>query len=54
MNERDRETITLGATLFVNIAAIGVGIAMFEGKSDVLGIAVIFALLAFYSIRRLG
>ena len=53
MNERDRETIRLGATLFANIAAIGVGVAMFEGKPAAMGIAAFFGLLAFYTIRRL-
>ncbi|MFG6375084.1 MAG: hypothetical protein K1W05_03985 [Desulfovibrio sp.] len=53
MNERDKEIIKLGATLFANIAAIGVGVAMFENKPGLLGLAIIFALLAFYTIRRL-
>ena len=35
------------------MAAIGVGVAMFEGKGEIPGIAVFFALLAFYTIRRL-
>ena len=53
MNKRDKETIKLGATLFANIAAIGVGVAMFENKPGLLGLAIIFALLAFCTIRRL-
>ncbi len=53
MNKRDKETIKLGATLFANIVAIGVGVAMFENKPGLLGLAIIFALLAFCTIRRL-
>ncbi len=52
MNERDKETIKLGATLFANIAAIGVGVAMFENKPGLLGLAIILPCLPFYTIRR--
>lgn len=53
MNERDKETIKLIATIFGNIAAIATGIGFFEAKPYILIYAAIFGLMAMITIRRL-
>lgn len=53
MNERDKETIKLVATMLANMAAIAVGVALFEGKPGAMLVGSFFALAAFFSIRGL-
>lgn len=53
MNERDRETIKLVATIPGNIAAISVGVALFEDKPAAMLTGIFAGLVAFYTIRRL-
>lgn len=53
MNERDRETVKLAATIFGNVAAIATGIGFFEAKPLVLVYAAIFGIMAMVTIRGL-
>ena len=53
MNERDKETIKLVATILGNVAAIAIGVALFEGDPKASACAFIAAIMAFYTIRRL-
>lgn len=53
MNERDKETIKLIATILGNIAAIATGIAIFEGKAGIIVYALIFGAMAYVTIRSL-
>ena len=53
MDEKDRETIKLVATILGNIAAISVGVALFENKPPAMLIGIFSGLVAFYTIRRL-
>ncbi|WP_022656530.1 hypothetical protein [uncultured Desulfovibrio sp.] len=53
MNEQDRETIKLIAGICGNIAAIAVGIALFERNPSGMLVAAIFGIMAISTIRSL-
>ncbi|MBQ9406211.1 MAG: hypothetical protein IJU37_05645 [Desulfovibrio sp.] len=53
MDERDRETIKLVASIMGNVAAIAVGVAIFEKTPFAMYVACFFALLAVFTIREL-
>ena len=51
MNERDKATLKLIAGIFGNIAAIAVGIALFERNPAGLLVATVFGIMAISTIR---
>ncbi len=53
MNERDAETIKLIATVLGNIAAIALGVAMFEGKQMAIGGTILSGAMSYMTIRSL-
>lgn len=53
MNERDKETVKLAATILGNIAAITFGVALFEHNMLALGSAIVASAMSFMTIRRL-
>ena len=46
MNERDKETVKLVATILGNVAAIAIGVALFEGDSKASICAFVAAFMA--------
>lgn len=53
MDNKDRETIKLVANTMGNIAAIAVGVALFEGNPTAMSVAALFAVLAVFTMRGL-
>ncbi len=53
MNDKDKETVKLVANILGNIAAIAVGVALFDQKPQTLSAAVFFAVLAVLTVRGL-
>ncbi len=53
MDERDKEAIKLIATILGNIAAIALGVAMFEGKQMAVSVALLSGIMAYITIRSL-
>lgn len=53
MSERDKETLKLIANILGNVAAIAIGVALFENKVDGIAVAVIFGLFAIGTMRSL-
>lgn len=51
MNERDKATLNLIANIFGNIAAIAVGIGLFERNPAGLIVALVFGFMAISTIR---
>ena len=51
MNERDKATLNLIASIFGNIAAIAVGIGLFERNPSGLIVALVFGFMAISTIR---
>lgn len=54
MNERDRETLKLVATMMANIAAIAVGVGLFEDNPAAVPVASALIVAAVYTIRGLN
>ncbi len=53
MKDKDRETIKLVASIMGNIAAIAVGVALFDGRPQAMYVAAFFGVLAVFTIRGL-
>ncbi len=53
MNERDKETLKLIANICGNIAAVAVGIALFERNPAGMAVAIVFGVMALATIRSL-